>query len=707
MFNYNVMLMSMFNNGFTCPLRAQWPQIRELAAHPTAHGKVEQQALVELQEIGKGLAAGKPASGVAIQQQNLKDQYGNSMTLFYGIKSTANGPFYILYVKPEDRGRLQQHKQWFHDQGLDRPMTEEQSRHITDVRYAMRNPPPKPTVSAPKVSGSFVRYSDMNESQFWETVARANQNPTLGSYYKEFFFGGVRLNFEIFRSGCANVETAFGLALTQYLPQELASKCPKNYWAAERQFVAAGMELLQGLAIMAGATAGAVALGAAAGGVVGSVVPVLGTGAGASAGASIAFMLANWIATAAGFAADAVTYKGFADGLTGGFNESWSGNVQSGARKLAVAIAGILGAILIYMIMRRLFKKPKGKELEKVIEEEENDAAALSKPHPHEQPPHPDLKSRLPKPLNPGERPIFTPANFRPACNLKVLDVAADFKPEIDSLNKDLKALEKLMGTLEGVEADKRKWPILAKGLESYKNRPAEYRAFFRETLGHIRVVQSGAQMGDAYLAALKRSGGITPANVKRLFPALNDLEAEVAANKLREIKGSLADAFRRHDADGPGSKLGIPVAKGMSLPESRALYQWKDLQKAHPGKSDEELIQIVRQDQQALQKLLDGFQVDSSILKHNDAYAHHHPQTGQDWVEFGIDVVAAICQKRNYKPKFCRPSEFRCSSELGRTESIVESAFLKIGRQLLDGVEQLKGPEFIQHPQNQVQHLI
>jgi hypothetical protein len=98
--------------------------------------------------------------------------------------------------------------------------------------------------------------------------------------------------------------------------------------------------------------------------------------------------------------------------------------------------------------MRRLFKKPKGKELEKVIEEEENDAAALSKPHPHEQPPHPDLKSRLPKPLKPGERPIFTPANFRPACNLKVLDVAADFKPEIDSLNKDLKALEKLMGTL-------------------------------------------------------------------------------------------------------------------------------------------------------------------------------------------------------------------------------------------------------------------
>ena len=376
MMNYNLMLFPLEKMGLTCPLRAEWPKIRELAAHPQSAGRVESKTLGELQELGKGLAAGKPPSAVGIFQQNVKDKFGNSLTVFNGLRSQGGGPFFFLWWN--ERGRLIQHQNWFVAQGLDRAASAEQERQITDVRYALNNPPPKPAApAAPKVTGKFVRYLDINEPAFYEAMGRAHdRGGTLGNYYREVYLGNVRLTFQDFRNSCANVESAFVLALTQYLPQELAKKCPQNYWAAERQFVAAGMELLHGLSIVAGATVGAVVLGAMAGGAVGSVVPVIGTAGGAQAGASIAFLIANWIGNAVGFMLDMQTYKDFGTVAGTGFDKARNGDPDGGGRLLAVAIAGILGTILVAMILRHVFKGPKGKELESAIEE---DAAMVAR----------------------------------------------------------------------------------------------------------------------------------------------------------------------------------------------------------------------------------------------------------------------------------------------------------------------------------------
>jgi hypothetical protein len=36
----------------------------------------------------------------------------------------------------------------------------------------------------------------------------------------------------------------------------------------------------------------------------------------------------------------------------------------------------------------------------------------------------------------------------------------------------------------------------------------------------------------------------------------------------------------------------------------------------------------------------------------HGESFAHHHPSTPLDWLEYGIDVNAASRQSRCYKPE-------------------------------------------------------
>jgi hypothetical protein len=411
--------------------------------------------------------------------------------------------------------------------------------------------------------------------------------------------------------------------------------------------------------------------------------------------------------------------------LEAAVQNAWKGNVDPASNQIAEVAAAIVfaglqamllklaegvavgGMGLVRMVKERLHRTPRFNNpvVEKWAEEE---IAATQKAS------------------HPPADPMKVPAALRPHSNITPLPVGADFKPELNALERDfLKPIEQLGDASSWNVSPAYKSMEAHLPLEEFRTVAEEYRKFYRETLGHIQAVQAGAQMADAYLAAMRARGPITPALCKEFFPSLNDKEAIAAANVLSKITRSLAEAFKRHDVDsgaikaGVGSKLSVPVGKGMRLPATsaeRLLAVWEDkFLKENPGSTRAQFMPALRarlaKNPTDLHDLMEGFRVDRSRILHSDSFWHHNPKNPEDWVEFGIDVIAALSQSRCYRPNDPgrSPGAIKIGAAEGdfKTPGVYDCAMLKVGRTLMLDLEEKMGQDFIRKPQASLGHLI
>lgn len=661
---YALLLHPLSKIGQSCPMRAPWSKIKPWAMQPAGAGALPPEAKAALQEIQAACRTATTPEQAGIFQANQKDSYGHAMDVFYSSKPPLKQGNPWVLLRALDAEGMKKHKQWFEAQGLNQAASAGQQRLMDEVRRRRMEESEARRAEAErraKAAREFVRYKDVTEEMFEQLERAYAKGGTLGQVWREssLYFGGATLTWNDFQRGCRNVEEAFRIAVSEHLASDLRKQL------VPEDLIAAAVDLAKTVAIVAGLAGGTIALGAVVGG-------ALAGWAGGQTGAAVMTLLVTQLAAAAGLAGVVVQAKEESGRLAAAVKDAWAGNTRAAAIVISAVFAVLIAALVWESLSRgagKFARLRRGGKAVRTI------------------------------PLADEARNI--------AKTLPPLDL-----DEVRRLHR--KYLEEAEAGYQALLAARTK-DEMRRALDRWSAASDEarlLRKFIPETVGHIQVVRAAGKLAEHHIREMKSRRASLKTYLMSRY-GLSDAEYNVVFRQIDQLPNSLD--FSTHDIAGPWAKVKAFVADRLKRKELSAMRMLEQEAKKR-GKqrvedfSPEEAAEIwLECDEVRLNQLLRGAGIDIARVYHQSDAGHHQPQNAADWLEFGLDVCAAWVQGRSYKDAkqlaTLDPANFL--DEFSGPDRLRASAWLKIGRAILQDLQEVMGESWVQYPQKHLPHDI
>jgi hypothetical protein len=353
--HHKSMIFPLNKIGASCPFRASFRRILEMAKNPQAatEGAQTRAVLAALQKNLQAAASNPESVGIYQARTLTTEGLNHNLVYIYGKvnpdirKASGDTGFVILRAV----GSMEDFARRFRGLGLN---TREGVERFRSARYAKKDAAAKETKArhSLKVKGTFARHTSINVGADkgivdWDAIQAALESSSKSGAVTAA--GGYNKLGEILK-GCARLERAFDIALN--LDGDLKTHFQKALRAKYLPegggvFEAAG-ELIKGFAIQVRIMGGVVALGAVAGGALGSCIatPGVGTVAGAELGAQAALWLYTQLSRGMAIKGTIDAVRNESGALQKGILTAWNGDPEAGGAEISKVVGVILAELV-------------------------------------------------------------------------------------------------------------------------------------------------------------------------------------------------------------------------------------------------------------------------------------------------------------------------------------------------------------------------